>query len=191
MAGIAAGLGVSEPAIYYHFPSKQALLLELGAHLLGTLQLPPSNLDWEPWLEEFAHEVLAFARSHRLLHDLDLGLVITAQSTSVRLLDQILGQLVQCGFTLESAALACGAVLAVVQPFAAMQAKATGVTSDDHAMRHDIAVVAHAPLAAALYADPRSLNVEENLAGLLRVVLSGIRVELAPKAVARGRRGRA
>jgi TetR/AcrR family tetracycline transcriptional repressor len=188
MAGIAAELGVSEPAIYYHFPSKQALLFALGARVVSELELPSSDLEWEPWLEEFAHRMLGLCRSRPFLQDLDMAMVIGAQPAGVRLLEHILGHLVGCGFTLDDAAVACASVVAVVQPHVAGP---SAVGPADLATVRDVAVVANAPLVASYYADPEALDPDAAFRQMLAVALSGIRHELAPQPSSRRRRVRA
>ena len=175
MASIAKELGVSEPAIYYHFPSKHALLVELGARVMRTLQLPSDDLDWEAWLEAFALEFVAVVRRHPFLHDVDMAAVVTLQPTSVGLVDKALETLVARGFDLEPAALALQTVLLVAQ---ALSAPTRLVET---AVLHDIASVTDAPLAKALYADAASLDPDRILRRLLQVALAGIRVELAPQ----------
>jgi AcrR family transcriptional regulator len=191
VTSIAAELGVSEPAIYYHFPSKQALLFALGARVLNELEMPSPDLAWEPWLEELAHRTLALYRHHWVWQDVNVALIVTAQPAGVRLLDRILSHLVACGFTLQKAAIATASVLTVVEAVGKAPRHLQGpALEDDSARRRDIAQVSDAPLAASLYGDPSSQDVDSTLRQMLAVVLSGIRVELAPRKSARGRRVR-
>lgn len=192
MAGLASQLNVSEPAIYYHFPSKEALLVELGARVLGELKLPDHALDWEPWLEQFARGLLELYQRHPALHDVDMTVIIASQPAMVRLVDQALSHLVGHGFTVRSAAVALQTVLAVLQPYGTSRN-----TDDQESMRaaqatlRDIAVVAEAPLAAALYDDAQYYDVESVLQQQMRIVLAGVRAELEPTRTRAGRSGRA
>ena len=184
MAGIASELGVSEPAIYYHFPSKQALVVALGARVLGEFQLPQPREDWEPWLEEFAHRLLAVYRGHPFLQDVDMASVVTLQPGSMHLLEDVLGYLVSCGFTLQDAVYAVHLVMTVVQQFGGTGARSSAQDAED---LRAAATAADAPLAADVYANPGLWDLDATLHGLLRVCLAGIRTELAPRRTRPGR----
>jgi AcrR family transcriptional regulator len=187
MAGLASQLNVSEPAIYYHFPSKEALLVELGARVLGELQLPDRALDWEPWLEQFARGLMELYQQHRALHDVDMTLIIASQPAMVRLVDQALGQLVRHGFPLPLAAVALQTALTVVQPYATRVPADVEELHATQSTLRDIALVADAPLAAALYDDAKGYDVETVLQQQMRIVMTGIRAELEGTTTRRGR----
>lgn len=179
MAGLAQQLGVSEPAIYYHFPSKEALLVELGARVLSELDLPDPTCDWEPWLAQFALALLKLYRRHPALHDVDMTVIIASQPAMVRLVDQVLRKLTDHGFPLQLAAVAVQTVLAVTQPYAkAARQQDQGSLDATQTTLRDIAVVAEAPLAAALYAETPRYDPDTLLQQQLRIVLAGISAEL-------------
>src|SRR5690554_3775836 len=90
MASIAAELGVSEPAIYYHFSSKQALLAALGARVIADFPLPPRSTDWEQWLTDFALALLDCCRQHPFLLDIDMATAATNQPGSIGLMEELL-----------------------------------------------------------------------------------------------------
>ena len=188
MAGLAQQLGVSEPAIYYHFPSKEALLVELGARVLSELDLPDATWDWEPWLEQFAHALLQLYRRHPALHDVDMTVIIASQPAMVRLVDQVLRKLTDHGFPLQLAAVAVQTVLAVAQPYAAAARLQDQESLDAvQATLRDIAIVAQAPLAAALYAETPRYDPDTLLQQQLRIVLAGISAELTRSGTAQVR----
>jgi AcrR family transcriptional regulator len=186
MASIAAELGVSEPAIYYHFSSKQALLAALGARVIADFPLPPRSTDWEQWLTDFALALLDCCRQHPFLLDIDMATAATNQPGSIGLMEELLAQLVSCGFSVEGAATACEMVMLVVQ------AVALSPESDDlHLLREQARLIersteAGAGLAAQAYA-MSGWGADGHLRRLLPVALAGIKAELAP---ARRRRGR-
>ena len=180
MAGLAQELGVSEPAIYYHFPSKEALLIELGARVLSELHLPDPTLGWEPWLEQFARALLELYQRHPALHDVDMSVIIASQPAMVRLVDQVLRNLVDRGFPLQLAAVAIQTVLTVAQPYAkAANAQDQSTLNARQATLRDIALVADAPIAAALYSETPTYDTDALLQQQLRIVLAGIRAELS------------
>jgi AcrR family transcriptional regulator len=177
MASIAAELGVSEPAIYYHYPSKHALLVALGARVIQQLPVPAPTDDWEEWLGTFAQGALEFCRAHPFLSDVELSAIAVQQTASVRLLDELLQQLVAYGFAADDALIAVSGVLVVVQQFA--HAPAFDVDAD----RPHLAVLAldsGATLAADVYQADRYWEPDEAFRRMLRVVLAGVRTELAP-----------
>jgi len=184
MASIAAELGVSEPAIYYHFPSKHALLVALGARVIGQLPMPAPSDDWEAWLGAFAQEALDFCRAHPFLADVELSAIAMQQTASVRLLDELLRHLVGHGFATEDALIAVTGVMLVVQQFAHPP------LVDLDAQRPHLAALAQASgaeLADGVYRTDQYWEADEGFRRVLRVVLAGIRAELAPR---RGRRAR-
>jgi AcrR family transcriptional regulator len=186
MASIAAELGVSEPAIYYHFASKQSLLTALGTRVIGEFQLPPRSPDWEQWLTDVALALLDCCRQHPFLLDIDMATAATNQPGSIGLMEELLGQLVSCGFTVEGAATACEMVMLVVQ------AVALAPESDDAQLLREqdrllgLAAEADAQLAAQAYAMP-AWGADGHLRRLLPVALAGIKAQLAPAPRRRGR----
>jgi TetR/AcrR family tetracycline transcriptional repressor len=182
MAGVASELGVSEPAIYYHFPSRQALLEALAARVVADLPLPPRSSDWEGWLTAFAESLMGCYRRHPLLKDVDMAAATATQPASVSLLEELLGQLVSCGFTVEDAATACAMVFVVVH------AAAPAPTGDqlERERRRLLELSAEAPLASKVYA-PETWTEFQPLPRLLSIALAGIRAELAPAQRRRGR----
>jgi TetR/AcrR family transcriptional regulator, tetracycline repressor protein len=184
MASIAAELGVSEPAIYYHFPSKQALLVALGARVVGQLPVPAATENWEEWLGAFAEAALDYCRAHPFLADVELSAVAMQQTASVRLLDELLQRLHGYGFEKDSALMALAAVMVVVQQFTRTEVLA----SVQHDRLTALARESGATLAEDAYRDGRYLDVDETFRRMLRVVLAGIRTELAPRG--RGRKSK-
>jgi len=185
MASIAAELSVSEPAIYYHFPSKQALLVALGRRVIEQLPLPRPTDDWEVWLNELANEALGLYRQHPFLADINMTTIAVQQTASVRVLEELLGHLRAFGFSTDDAVMALSGVLLVVQQFATALGAADPLALSDQLAA--IAKASGAPLAEGVYTNAAYSDVDETFRRMLRVVLAGIRVELAP----RGRRRKA
>lgn len=177
MASIAAELGVSEPAIYYHFPSKQALLLALGARVMSQLPLPDERDDWETWLVEFAEGTLAFCQQHPFLQDVDMASIAVRQSTSVDLLDRIVGYLTRHGFALTDAVMAIGLVMSLVEQFS----RASQVSQLDTRELAELASDTGATLAERIYSEAALWDPDDVFPRMVRVVVAGIRLELAPK----------
>lgn len=54
MRRLAAELGVSPNALYWHFPNKQTLLAALADDILGAVAIPPADLPWDERLNLLA-----------------------------------------------------------------------------------------------------------------------------------------
>lgn len=65
MRKLGAELGVEAMALYWHVPSKSALLDAVAEHLLGELTLPePGETDWPAAVRAYARSVRRLARAH-------------------------------------------------------------------------------------------------------------------------------
>ena len=59
MRRLAAELGVSPNALYWHYPDKQTLLAALGDDILSPVAAPPAGLPWDDRLESLARDMRA------------------------------------------------------------------------------------------------------------------------------------
>lgn len=57
MRKLADRLDVQPMAFYHHFPNKDALLDRVADEVMGTIELPPSDLDWDEWTRRLLHHM--------------------------------------------------------------------------------------------------------------------------------------
>lgn len=57
MRKLAGRLDVQPMAFYHHFPNKDALLDRVADEVMGTIELPPSDLDWDEWTRRLLHQM--------------------------------------------------------------------------------------------------------------------------------------
>ncbi|WP_214325268.1 TetR/AcrR family transcriptional regulator C-terminal domain-containing protein [Nonomuraea sediminis] len=171
---LAKELDAHATALYWHFASKQELLDAMGrAMVQEAVARGPLPETWQDWLAELARAQRKAVRSHR---DGAL-LLLTARPTAdyqVDYLDELVGRLMEAGFTAESAAAAFVTVsnYAVGAAFAEQQGGELGEEAlDDLILRSG-----ERPGVAGIVAAAQDLDAvfERGLAWLL----AGMRAEL-------------
>ncbi|MFI6604015.1 TetR/AcrR family transcriptional regulator C-terminal domain-containing protein [Nonomuraea sp. NPDC050536] len=171
---LAKELDVHATALYWHFASKQELLDAMGRAMVQQVVAEgPLPRTWQEWLAHLARAQRQAVRSHR---DGAL-LMMTARPTAehqVEYLDQLVGRLLEAGFTAESAAAAFIAVsnFAIGAAFAEQQGRDLGEEAlDDLILRSG-----EHPGVSGIVAAAQDLDAtfERGLAWLL----AGMRAEL-------------
>ncbi len=116
MRKLAGELGVEAMSLYYHVPSKDALLDGMVDRVIGEIALPSLDGAWKP--EMRARAVSAHETLQR--HPWAIGLVDSRRNRSpesLRYYDAMIGCLLNAGFTVELAAHALSAIDAYVYGF--------------------------------------------------------------------------
>lgn len=183
MASIAAELGVSEPTVYYYFPSRKDLIEALAGRTFGSLPWPADGADWAQWLTDFATGLLQLYRRYPVLRGYEISTMATEQVGSVQVVERALRFLAGHGFATRDAALAMAMVLTIVQQCGRAEADngaANGGITERGERMVAIAEKADAPLAAQAYGDPELWDTDLMLRRMLRVALAGIAAELLP-----------
>lgn len=191
MAGIAAELGVTEAALYYHFPGKQALLVAAGARVMSQVSEPDYAQPWQQWLAAYAEDVFDSTVRHPFLQDVDMAFAAASSATNLRRGEAMLEALTGAGFSTRNAVLAIQLITTAAHQFAIALGRYDG--THIRAQQAELSLLAsHAgtPLAAVVYADPETWDVHATAREFLRVTLSGIAAELGPKPAPAPRRGR-
>ncbi|RJQ83585.1 TetR/AcrR family transcriptional regulator [Amycolatopsis panacis] len=185
MAGIAAELGVSEPTVYYYFPSRKDLVEELAARVFDEVLLPVNDSgDWEQWLTDFAMRALRIYRQYPFMRDLELSAVATERAGGVQAMENALQVLTAHGFTVQDAVLALVLVLTVVQQCGRAENGDAEAEREARAKTRQLATIAEkagAGLAASAYANSETWDLEATMRRLLRVTLAGIKAELVSR----------
>ena len=179
MASIADDLGVSESAIYYHFPSKGAVLLAIGERTMAELRLPAYAGDWRQWLMDLARTYRALLLRYPFLLDQDVLRQI-AGPANWRRSEELLEQMEQAGFTGDHALDVLGALVAITLTYSRIES--------------DIAFVDRLPtpgeMAPRLDQTARIASVrtvEQHFEAAVRVVIDGAgRSRRAPRRASRG-----
>ena len=181
MASIASELGVSEPAIYYYFPGKQALLAAAGARVLSDLPEPDWSLPWEQWLVALAEDTFDRTLRHPFLQDVDMATAAATHEGTMRRTERLLEALVAEGFTLTNAVRAISLVSIAAHQFASALVKQERSAGGQQAELILLASHAEVPLLAAAYEDPDTWDVQTTFRSLLRVTVAGVTSELGPR----------
>lgn len=102
MASIATGLGVSEAAIYYYYPTRTDLLVALGQRLFSRLDLPQANANWEVWLAEVGLRLYDFFVRYPLMTNASIDILgdTTGEAWPT---ESLFRDLVSVGFALNEA----------------------------------------------------------------------------------------
>jgi TetR/AcrR family transcriptional regulator, tetracycline repressor protein len=106
---LASRLGVQAPALYWHVPSKQALLDEMATqiwrHIGDVMAALPDNLPWREVMTTYADTVRGELLGHRDGAKAFSGTTLTDPAV-IRRQEVTLSNLLRQGFTLRDAALA-------------------------------------------------------------------------------------
>jgi len=109
MRRLAAALDVTPMALYRHFAGKDEILVDMADALLGTLELPPADTEWQPYLRALALQMRALLRAEPfVVHVFARRPMVTAASQ--RRLASAIDVLVRAGFTEDGAATAYATV---------------------------------------------------------------------------------
>lgn len=102
MRKLGAELGVEAMSLYNHVPNKDALLDGMVEMLLGELQIPPENEDWEVRVREAYRSFRGLAHAHPNVFPL---FVVRPPDTmdGVWLVEEFLKTLKEAGFDSETA----------------------------------------------------------------------------------------
>lgn len=180
MAGIASDLGVSEPTIYYYFPTREALVVALSERIFDQLVLPEPKGDWQAWLTDVSQTLVELGIRHPFLHDVDLAIVTAGRPRSVELLEKLLEPLVASGFSASDAATALGLVLTLAAEHS-RSAVTTRARTPDLAQRAQLGAGAgDLPVVRKLYATDEIWDADAGFRKMLAVAIAGIAAELAP-----------
>jgi TetR/AcrR family tetracycline transcriptional repressor len=118
MRRVAEELGTGAGSLYWHVPSKEALLQLLIDRVADELVLPePDPARWQEQIKELGHEMRALMRSHRDVARISLGRVPLGPNT-VRFAEWLLALLRGAGLPDRSAALAGDLLALYVGAFA-------------------------------------------------------------------------
>jgi TetR/AcrR family tetracycline transcriptional repressor len=114
---LAARLGVQNPALYWHFRGKRALLDEMAQALQSRQDFGPPHEgeSWRQWFTRRGRERRAILLSHR-----DGARLVAGTRPGPELVGRFeaeLGSLVECGFTPSHALLAIGTLTRFVNGF--------------------------------------------------------------------------
>ena len=186
MRMLADELGVSAMAAYRHVPSKKALLVLIADSVMSRVEVPPpSSGPWDARLELL--EQSAFAELAKFAELWDLVPFDTVYPNRLRLVDAVVGILLEAGFDPRTAALAHETFFGYV----AGQLKMGGLLTSSHLRRGDPSQPGQTgPLHLGdVQVEGREewIGVGEYFTFGLRVLLNGLREELRRM----GRDGRA
>lgn len=128
MRKVAQRLGVTDAALYHHFPSRDALLAAMVDALAARFELPRGMPSWRRWLRAFADRlrasVLVAPGSAEVLARLG-----PATPGTRKIVEAVVQRLIVSGFGLEEAALAYSLVTTYVVTSAARQEVLTDIAS--------------------------------------------------------------
>ncbi|GIF47900.1 TetR family transcriptional regulator [Asanoa ferruginea] len=171
---LAARLGVQNPALYWHFRDKRALLDEMAQTLQSRQHFgPPRHGEsWQDWFARRGRERRAILLSHR-----DGARLVAGTRPGPELIGKFeaeLGSLVECGFTPAQALLAIGTLTRFVNGFvleeqALQQRHVDGSPTD---------LFEATPILAAAIRD--SGDGDASFEHGLRIVVDGIAINLTP-----------
>lgn len=193
MASVARDLGVSEPTIYYYFPTKQDLQSALGERLLDELSRPVFDGDWAAWLIETAEAFYAHVLRYPFLLDVQTALPLASGRGNLLLLEESLAVLTSAGFTIADASSAIVLVLAVVTQHATSVVNWQRLAGEDIRTRvTELARTHQASRSLDLYQSDEPWDFAAQFSRALTIVVAGIRAELAvlPRHVGQPRDGR-
>ncbi|HWO65323.1 MAG TPA: TetR/AcrR family transcriptional regulator C-terminal domain-containing protein [Umezawaea sp.] len=132
--GLAADLGVTAMALYWHFKNKDELLDGVADHLLRAVALPEDDsADWAERLRATVAALVAALRPHRALAPLIQPRVLVSDA-GLALVEHSLALLAAAGFTPEEAAELSGHILAAAVTLVTAE-PGTGGGVDDAAVR--------------------------------------------------------
>lgn len=171
LAELAAELGVTEPALYYYFPNKQAVLRALGDAVVAELTLPVCEDDWQQWLRAVAVELFELGIRNQGLSGADSSNLIGSGPANLRLGDELLATLTRCGFELEEAGIASSLVVNVAVTYARL------IPTADADVRVELLALAEAEgvdHVAELYRRETSFDVRGQFEAALDIVIQGV-----------------
>ncbi|HUZ10015.1 MAG TPA: TetR family transcriptional regulator, partial [Acidimicrobiales bacterium] len=189
MRMLADELGVSAMAAYRHVPSKKALLILIADSVMSRVEVPPPGAGtWDMRLELL--ERAAFAELAKLADLWDLVPFDTVYPNRERLVNAVVGILLEAGFDQKTAALAHETFFGYVVG----QQKMGGLLTSSHLRRGHRP---QRPESGSLHLGDVEvggreewISVEEYFDFGLRVLLNGLRQELG-RTEQRGREARA
>ncbi|CAG1007032.1 Tetracycline repressor protein class A from transposon 1721 [Myxococcaceae bacterium] len=193
MRDVASKLGVTDAALYHHFPGRDALLAAMVDALAERFELPRAAADWRRFLRSFADRlrasVLAVPGSAEVLATLG-----PATPGTRRIVETVVERLLDSGFDVDSAALAYSIVTTYVVTSAARQEGNADIGSFASALwagRGGSPLAAPSPLFASVLAAWRSRSWDQHYAYGIEALLDGIasRRSRGSKRRTRGRAG--
>lgn len=176
MRDVAAKLGVTDAALYHHFPGRDALLAAMVDALAERFELPRAAADWRRFLRSFAYRlrasVLAAPGSAVVLATLG-----PATPGTRRIVETVVHRLVDSGFDVASAALAYSLVTTYVVTSAAREEGHPDIGSfgsERLTGRGRSPLAAPSPLFASVLAAWRSRSWDQHYAYGIETLLDGI-----------------
>jgi TetR/AcrR family tetracycline transcriptional repressor len=131
---IAKALGVFPTAIYWHVPSRHALIAEVITVILADL-VPPRDLPWEEWIKALFVRYRERIRKHPNAAPLIGAQLVSNASVDAALIEGTLAKLCEAGFSGEALVAAYNAVIGgmvgfVTQEFALVSSDKDGSLRD-------------------------------------------------------------
>jgi AcrR family transcriptional regulator len=186
---LASRLGVKAPALYWHFPSKQALLDEMATQVLRESIQQAHDLaamsDWKQWAAQYYRRLRALLLRYRDGARMFSGTYLTDVDLFAPM-DANLRKLVDVGFTLRQAVVGLGTLYSYTVGFV-IEEQATEIAPGELNPQYDLAQREKRvdrdlyPLAAAAGAEmfqQHQARFDEGLA----VILTGMAASLARSA---------
>lgn len=195
MRRLGAALGVEAMAIYHHFESRDALLSAIGDRLLEPMDRLELGDDWREACRRFATALRNVAVAHPATFQL-LGLKPLDTRASLRVVERLMGALVERGFAPATALAIYRATVSYARGYAL--AEATGFTVDaaERAGRERLAAlpVGEFPILAGRASELAKLDADAGYEVGLHALLTGLpdpdatrRAGRNPRSTKRGR----
>ncbi len=116
MRNLAKELGVYPTAIYWHIPSRNAVIAEVISEVLRDIA-PPLGPDWKRWLKALFHNYREAVRKHPNVAPLIGVQLISNSSVDLDMIERILTVLTQAGCPAERLDAAYNAVIGTMVGF--------------------------------------------------------------------------
>ncbi|HUQ61327.1 TetR/AcrR family transcriptional regulator [Lentzea sp.] len=117
MRTLAAQLGAAPMSLYWHVPTKDALIELCLDAVYGEFDLPEPDAEWEPALRGMMHELRHLAQKHPWWVR-GIGEFTTIGPNAVAMADSMLGPLRAAGLSMAEASLSASTVSSYVMGFA-------------------------------------------------------------------------
>src|SRR5579864_3217812 len=144
---VAAELGVKSASLYWHFPTKEALVDRLADEVLADLEHAPPSDDWRRDLREGSLRLFRYLLSKRDAARLRAGRLLTGPH-SLRLMEAGLGAFRRAGLSPRDAAFASHAVHVYVVGFVIFAVSPLSAVEADGASPEEALAAAHATFAS-------------------------------------------